>query len=139
MARMRRLLYTMPAIVLFCSFVVAAPADDPNGTKEMRLFTKVLVAVEQNEAEKVDLDKAIYQGALPGMMRALDPHSNFFDPKEYALLREDQEGRFYGVGMEVTQHAGKTVVTAPDVDFKSSSMGKRRGAAPVASRSFLKV
>jgi carboxyl-terminal processing protease len=93
----------------------------------MRLFTKVLVAVEQNEAEKVDLDKAIYQGALPGMMRALDPHSNFFDPKEYALLREDQEGRYYGVGMEVTQHAGKTVVTAPFSGSPAWKAGVRPG------------
>jgi carboxyl-terminal processing protease len=87
----------------------AASSDQP----ELRRFTKVLVIVEQNAAEKVDLDKAIYDGALPGMMRTLDPHSNFFDPKEYALIREDQEGHYFGVGMEVTQHGGKTVVTAP--------------------------
>jgi len=53
--------------------------------------------VEDNYAEPVNPDKAIYNGAIPGMLHALDPHSNFFDPKSYALMREDQRGKYYGV------------------------------------------
>jgi len=45
----------------------------------------------------VNSDKAIYKGAIPGMLRTLDPHSNFFDPKEYQALRDDQRGHYYGV------------------------------------------
>ena len=67
----------------------------------MKSFTSVFDAVEQNFADKVDADKAIYNGAIPGMLRTLDPHSNFFDPKAYAALREDQRGQYYGVGMQV--------------------------------------
>ena len=101
--------------------------NDPALTKDVSLFTRVLVTVEQNEAEKVDLDKAIYDGALPGMMRTLDPHSNFFDPKEYARIREDQEGHYFGVGMEVTQQSGKTVVTAPFPGSPAWKAGLRPG------------
>jgi carboxyl-terminal processing protease len=57
--------------------------------------------IEDNYAEPVNPDKAIYNGAIPGMLHALDPHSNFFDPKSYALMREDQRGKYYGVGMTV--------------------------------------
>ncbi len=49
--------------------------------------------MEQNYAEPVNADKAIYNGAIPGMLHVLDPHSNFFDPKAYSLLREDQRGQ----------------------------------------------
>ena len=35
------------------------------------------------------------------MLRTLDPHSNFFDAREYQLMREDQKGHYYGVGMQV--------------------------------------
>jgi carboxyl-terminal processing protease len=45
--------------------------------------------------------KAIYDGAIPGMLHVLDPHSNFYDPKAYAQMREDQHGRYYGVGMTI--------------------------------------
>ena len=58
----------------------ASPADDAVG-QSMKSFTSVYDAVEQNFADKVDADKAIYNGAIPGMLRTLDPHSNFFDPK----------------------------------------------------------
>ena len=69
--------------------------------------------MEQNFAEPVNPDKAIYKGAIPGMLRTLDPHSNFFDPRDYRLLREDQKGHYYGVGMQVGPRNGKTVVIAP--------------------------
>ena len=141
MARQRRLLFSLPAIVLFCSILggvyvpraqvaaAAGPAaaEAPALPADMGLFTKALVLVEQHYADRLDSDKAIYQGALPGMMRTLDPHSNFFDPKEYALLREDQEGHYFGVGMEVTERAGKTVVTAPFPGSPAYKAGLRPG------------
>src|SRR5271156_644090 len=56
-------------------------ADDlPDAVKS---FTRVLAVVERNYADPVDLDKAISDGAIPGMLHVLDPHSNFFDPKQY--------------------------------------------------------
>src|SRR5438046_4456606 len=66
----------------------------------LRDFSQVYELVEQNYAEPVDPGKAIYNGAIPGMLRVLDPHSNFFDPKSYSALREEQRGKYYGVGME---------------------------------------
>ena len=44
-------------------------------------FSDVYNVVQENYAEPVNPDKAIYNGAIPGMLRVLDPHSNFFDPK----------------------------------------------------------
>ena len=67
----------------------------------VKSFTRVLSIVERNYADPVDVDKAIYDGAIPGMLRVLDPHSNFFDPHQYALFREEQQGKYYGVGMTV--------------------------------------
>ena len=67
--------------------------------------------MEQNFADPCSADKAIYDGAIPGMLHTLDPHSNFFDPKEYSKLREDQSGRYYGIGMMVGQRATRTPTT----------------------------
>src|SRR6185312_1435843 len=49
----------------------------------------------------------------PGMLRVLDPHSNFYDPKAYAKLREDQRGHYYGVGMVIQQQENKVYVVTP--------------------------
>ena len=103
----------------------AANSDDMQDS--VKQFTRVLSVVERNYADPVDTDKAIYDGAIPGMLHVLDPHSNFFDPKQYALFREEQEGKYYGVGMIVTSRENQTVVQAPFVNSPAYKAGIRPG------------
>jgi carboxyl-terminal processing protease len=103
----------------------AANSDDTQDS--VKQFTRVLSVVERNYADPVDTDKAIYDGAIPGMLHVLDPHSNFFDPKQYALFREEQEGKYYGVGMIVTSRDNQTVVQAPFVNSPAYKAGIRPG------------
>src|SRR5271154_747591 len=93
----------------------------------VREFTRVLDVVQSNYAEPVDVDKAVYQGAIPGMLRMLDPHSNFFDQRQFALLREDQRGKYYGVGMVVAPRENHTVVMSPYVGAPAYNAGLRPG------------
>jgi len=90
-------------------------------------FTKVYELVENNFADKVTSDKGIYKGAIPGMLRTLDPHSNFFDPKEFTSLRDEQSGHYYGVGMQVAPRNGKTIVVAPFGGSPAYKAGLRPG------------
>src|SRR6478736_2994072 len=102
-----------------------ASADDYQTA--VRDFTRVLNVVQNNYADTVDVDKAVYQGAIPGMLRMLDPHSNFFDARQFALLREDQRGKYYGVGMVVAPRENHTVVMAPYVGAPAYNAGIRPG------------
>src|ERR1700752_4509928 len=80
--------------------------DESQIRDSLKSFTDVYAIDEQNYAEPIQGDKAdaaIYDGAIPGMLRVLDPHSNFYDPKAYAKMREDQRGPYYGVGMVIQQ------------------------------------
>jgi len=90
-------------------------------------FTHVLDIVQSNYATPVDTDKAVYEGAIPGMLRMLDPHSNFFDARQFALLREDQRGKYYGVGMVVAPRENHTVVISPYVGAPAYNAGLRPG------------
>jgi carboxyl-terminal processing protease len=89
------------------------PSSDSDVRESYKQFTQVYETVEENYAEPVSADKAIYNGAIPGMLHSLDPHSNFFDPKSYSLLREEQRGKYYGVGMTVGPRNNKVIVIAP--------------------------
>jgi carboxyl-terminal processing protease len=107
---------------------VRATAAGQNDTQDsVKSFTHVLSIVERNYAEPVDTDKLIYDGAIPGMLRILDPHSNFFDPKQYALFKEEQQGKYYGVGMTIQQRDNLTVVLAPFVGSPAYKAGIRPG------------
>jgi carboxyl-terminal processing protease len=119
----RRSLFLVVFILVLCGCLgmvfgqkinpAAAPNGDSDVRDSLRQFAQVYDVVEQNYAEPVNADKAIYDGAIPGMLHVLDPHSNFFDPKAYSLLREDQRGKYYGVGMTVGPRNNKVIVIAP--------------------------
>src|SRR4029077_10576811 len=143
MARRRRSLFVLPVIVFACSIaggfygpkveVAAAASQSEDLDRDVRDFSKVLSLVQENFADRVSADKTIYKGAIPGMLRTLDPHSNFFDPREYQLMREDQKGHYYGVGMQVGQQPnGKTAVKAPFPGFPAYKVGLRPGDVIVA-------
>ena len=99
--RSRRSLVLVFLVILTCGFLGVlfgrterpSASDDNDMRDSAHKFAQVYSVIEQNYAEQVDADKAIYDGAIPGMLRVLDPHSNFFDPKQYSALQEEQRGR----------------------------------------------
>ena len=138
----RRAFFLVVFVLVTCGFFgmvfgqkitpAAASSGDTDVRDSLRQFTEVYNLVEQNYAEPVNADKAIYNGAIPGMLHVLDPHSNFFDPKAYALLREDQRGKYYGVGMTVGPRNNKVIVIAPFVGTPAYRAGIRPGDIIVA-------
>src|SRR6266567_8003760 len=103
----------------------AASADDYQTA--VRDFTRVLDVVQNNYADPVDVDKTVYQGAIPGMLRMLDPHSNFFDARQWASNREEMRGRYYGVGMGVIPRGDHTIVMSSYVGTPAFRAGIRPG------------
>src|SRR6201997_3366067 len=138
----RRSLFLVLFFLLACGFLgilfaqrtgqQASLAGDSDVNDSLKQFTEDYSVVEQNSAEPVNPDKAIYNGAIPGMLHALDPHSNFFDPKSYALLREDQRGKYYGVGMTVGPRNNKVIVIAPFAGTPAYRAGIRPGDIIIA-------
>src|SRR6202165_2351774 len=107
--------------------VRATSSDVTSLQDSVKSFTRVLSIVEKNYATPVDTDHALYSGAIPGMLRVLDPHSSFFDPRAYSNLREDQRGRYYGVGMTIVPRENFTYVLAPMPNSPAYRAGIRPG------------
>jgi carboxyl-terminal processing protease len=104
----------------------ASTPDDPI-QQSSKAFTKIYDTVEQNFADAVKPDTAIYQGAIPGMLRELDPHSNFFDPHAFKAMNEEQSGHYFGIGMLVGSRGGKTIVQTPFPGSPAFKAGLHRG------------
>ncbi len=103
-----------------------ALATDATIPDHYKTFTAALAVVQARYVEDVDADRLVY-GAIRGMLATLDPHSSFFDPREYAQMRERQEGHYYGIGVSIVAADGD--VTAVQV-FEGSPAyraGMRRG------------
>src|ERR1700751_4713884 len=138
----RRSLFLVVFFLLACGFLgilfaqrsgqQSSIAGDSDVKDSLKQFTDVYALVEENYAEPVNADKAIYNGAIPGMLHALDPHSNFFDPKSYALMREDQRGKYYGVGMTVGPRNNKVIVIYPFTGTPAYKSGIHPGDVIIA-------
>jgi len=138
-SRTRRTVFSLTVFFAVCALLgsviskkvgAQSEADESNLRSSLRSFTNVYEVVEQNYAEPIEGDKpgkVIYDGAIPGMLRVLDPHSNFYDPKAYAKMREDQHGRYYGVGMLIQPQNNKVVVVYPMEGAPAYKAGVRPG------------
>jgi carboxyl-terminal processing protease len=99
--------------------------DELQGSVES--FARVLDVVQANYAEPVDVDRIVYRGAVPGMLRVLDPHSSFFDADEWAFDQEVRQGKYYGVGMTIMSRGQHTAVTTPYEGSPAFKVGIRPG------------
>ncbi len=142
--RARRALFSLILFFAVCAVVgtflqgrvgAQSSTDESQLRDSLKNFTNVYSIVEQNYAEPLTGDKAddaIYDGAIPGMLHVLDPHSTFYDPKAYAIMREEQHGRYYGVGMTIQQRDNKVYVIFPREGTPSFRAGIHPGDVIVA-------
>jgi carboxyl-terminal processing protease len=124
------------ALLVFCGFLGALfgqrlSQSNASGDSELRQsfhqFASVYSQVQNNYADAVDPNKSIYDGAIPSMLHVLDPHSNFFDPKAFAQLTEEQSGKYYGVGMQIGPRNNQVIVIAPIAGTPAYRAGIRSG------------
>jgi carboxyl-terminal processing protease len=107
-------------------FGSTAQATQDQVTQQYKVFTSALAAIDREYVEDVPSDRLVY-GAIDGMLKTLDPHSSFFDPKAYAQLRERQEGRYYGLGISIQVIDGDITVMSLFEGSPAYRAGIRRG------------
>lgn len=117
------------ALLLFAVLPAAGQAP-PSSTGDLeqalRQFAAVLAAAMEHAAEKPDLDTAFYRGAIPGMLRPLDPHSVFFDRDQFEQLKELERSVTKGFGTIVSILPGRVII----LQTMPGSPSQKAGLAP---------
>ncbi|TRL36022.1 S41 family peptidase [Methylosinus sporium] len=111
------------ARLLIGSPAFAAAADT---YKNLSLFGDVFDKVRADYVEKPDEQKLV-ESAINGMLTSLDPHSSYLDAKGFKDMRTQTEGKFGGLGIEVTQEDGLVKVVTPIDDTPASKAGIMSG------------
>lgn len=104
--------------------LVGAPAQ--NDVKRLKEYTDLLAAVTTWAPDDVGSDKFVYS-SIDGMLRTLDPHTSFLEPKEYADMQDRQKGSFYGLGILVTKRNDQVTVITPLEGTPAARLGIRAG------------
>jgi len=79
-----------------------AKADAESSQAHLRTFGQVLAVVEDNYVGKVD-STGLVENAIQSMLQGLDPHSNYLDRDTFAEMRDEQRGKFYGLGIQINK------------------------------------
>ena len=103
--------------------VSAVPRQD---YESLETFTNILSIVKKNYVEDVET-KNLVNGAINGMLNALDPHSAYLTPELYKELQMDTQGRFGGLGIEITVKGGILTVVSPIEDTPAAKAGIKPG------------
>lgn len=94
--------------------------------KELELFADALAYVQTQYADQTQPKDLMY-GALGGMINGLDPHSSFLTPQEYEDLKVETEGKFGGIGVEITIKDDLVTVITPIEDTPAWELGIQTG------------
>ena len=90
--------------------------------REVELFSDALAIIQTDYVDEAQPHNLIY-GALKGMLSSLDPYSQFMDPDTYNELKVDTEGKFGGLGIEITLKDGLLTVVTPIEDTPAWKAG----------------
>ncbi len=113
-------------------FLFAAPSSTDDLENALKRFTEVVAAVQHEAADPVDTEKAIFDGAIPNMLRQLDPHSVFFDPQQFQQLKEMENSERKGFGTIVSVLPGRVIVLQAMSGTPSAKAGLQPGDEIVA-------
>jgi carboxyl-terminal processing protease len=123
------LLVAVAAATLFGGFygnrLFGSPVQN-DVQKRLKEYTDLLAAVTTWAPEDTPSDKFVYS-SIDGMLRTLDPHTTFLEPKEYSDMQDRQKGSFYGLGILVTKRNDQVTVITPLEGTPAARLGIRAG------------
>jgi carboxyl-terminal processing protease len=85
-------------------------------------FKEALEVVQGNyiDGNKIDFN-AVYKSSIMGMLRVLDPHSNYFDREEFDEMKTDQRSEYFGIGASIQNYTiGDSVDTYVAATFQNA-------------------
>ena len=69
-------------------------------------FSEALSVIQEHyiDGNKLELNN-VYKSSIGGMLRSLDPHSNYFDKEEFEEMMTDQRSEYYGIGASILNYS----------------------------------
>src|ERR1700683_1937873 len=100
----------MLALMVFCQPLVRSAADQTY--EDMKMLVEVMNLIKDNYVEEIDTKKLVY-GAAAGMVRVLDPFSQFLEPDAHKEMKTETEGEFGGLGIRIAIRDSILTVITP--------------------------
>lgn len=121
--------------IVVCLAAAAAAADDLDS--RMKSLVGAYALIEQNAADPVSSEQIFYQGAIPGLLRTLDPHSVFFDPGQFEQVKQMESSTQKGFGSVVSLLPGRVIILQTTPGTPSQKAGLTPGDEILAVNGYI--
>ncbi len=108
------------------TFGGSAQAAVDSNEAHLKRYSEILAAIELNYVEEIDPAKPV-ASSIREMLRTLDPHSSFFEVKEFSQMQERQKGSYFGLGITIVSIEGRITVVSPFEGSPAHRLGIRAG------------
>lgn len=127
----KRLFFVIGGILGFLSLTTLAICQIDRKVKDdlyaqIELYSYALTTIQADYVDEKTPQELIY-GSLRGMLSSLDPHSQFLDPDEYKELKTETQGKFGGLGIEISIRDGLLTIITPLEDTPAWRAGIKAG------------
>ncbi len=109
-----------------------ATANDAEMEQQLKRFIDAFATISAEAADELTAEAAFYTGAIPGMLRQLDPHSVFFDPAQFNQLKQMENSESKGFGSVVSVLPGRVIFLQTLAGTPSAKAGLQPGDEIVA-------
>ena len=116
----------LAVFIIFTFFNTPVESSSADTESALKLMAKAIDGVERVSYKKQELKDIVYAG-VNGMMRTLDPYSNFLDEDVFKYMHEQQEGSFFGIGISFDLRNGQLLVISPIEDSPAWKLGIKPG------------
>lgn len=100
------LLFLIFPLLFFSDDKISDPWDEG-----LKTYSEIISTIDKNCPQQIDYEELIYN-TIRGKLLRLDPHSSFLDPKALANMKEDQAGKFYGLGITIQKIEERLIITS---------------------------
>ena len=125
----QRIIISIAVIGLAASSATVRPlrAAEENGQLKLaRDYVDAMEIIRSNYVENVEYEN-LSKAAIQGMLRTLDPHSNYYDRKSFEEMRLEQRSQYYGIGATIAQRYKGVYVLEPFRGTPAARAGLRFG------------
>ena len=101
-------------------------SDKGDTYEKLKVFSEIISLLESSYVQTIDSDELI-DGAIRGMLKALDPHTTYLNPKSYKDMRVETSGKFGGLGIEISMRDAMLTIVSPIEDTPADRAGVLAG------------
>lgn len=117
-------------LIVYLLLTISVFAEEDQGEKnaynKLKVFSEIISLIESNYVETVKSDTMI-EGAIRGMVKSLDPHTNYMPPATYKEMQVETTGKFGGLGIEISMRDGVLTVVSPIEETPAFRAGVKAG------------